>query len=285
MEGWFKTHRKLLDSPMWLSEPFTRGQAWIDLIGLASHIDTYFFVRGNKVDVRRGQIAWSEPKLALRWQWSRTKLRAFLNMLEKEQQIIQQKNNVTQVITVVNYKIYQEKEQQTGQQKDSRKTAERQQKDAYKNDKNIKNEKNDKNISYSNEYESKPKNEFLELYISWYEKKTGIQPKISWGRDIKSLNEIEKYLSNTVKSTYTPIEAWGVILENNEKWGKFESTKIQLNQINSNLANIINNIKNGNTNNQRNGNSRITDADRRKVLEDLHTGFNEIINAANPQRQ
>ena len=125
MEGWFKVYRKLCESPSWLSEPFTRGQAWVDLIYLASYSDTYFFVRGNRVNVERGQVAWSEPKLALRWKWSRTKLRAYLNMLEKEQQIGQQKNNVTQIITIINYEEYQEKEQQTGQQKDSRKTAER----------------------------------------------------------------------------------------------------------------------------------------------------------------
>lgn len=122
MEGWFKTHRRLLDSLLWLSEPFTKGQAWVDLIGLATFEYTYFYVRGVKVELERGQVGWSEPKLADRWKWSRTKLRKFLNDLEKEQQIIQQKNNVNQVITIVNYEIYQEKEQQSGQQKNSRKT-------------------------------------------------------------------------------------------------------------------------------------------------------------------
>ena len=55
MDGWFKTHRKMLDSDLWLCEPFTRGQAWVDLIGLASFNDSFFYVRGNRVDVRRGQ--------------------------------------------------------------------------------------------------------------------------------------------------------------------------------------------------------------------------------------
>lgn len=143
MEGWFKTHRKLLDSLLWLSEPFTRGQAWVDLIGLATHENQYFYVRGVKVELIRGQVGWSEPKLSERWKWSRTKLRRFLKDLEKEQQIIQHKDNVTQVITIVNYEIYQEKEQQTIQQKNSKRTAEEQQKDAYKNNKNNKNNKNE----------------------------------------------------------------------------------------------------------------------------------------------
>lgn len=145
MIGWFKIHRQLLNSPFWTCEPFTRGQAWVDLIGLTNHADNFFYCRGIKVDVKRGQCGWSEVALAQRWKWSRSKLRKFLNDLEKEQQIKQQKGNVNQIITIINYEIYQEKEQQTEQQKDSRKTTEEQQKDTNKNDNNIKNENNENN--------------------------------------------------------------------------------------------------------------------------------------------
>ena len=103
MEGWIKLHRKISDNRLWTCEPFTRGQAWIDLLLLASHQDSFFYVRGIKINVERGQLAWGEVKLSERWKWSRTKLRKFLKELEKEQQIIQQKNNVMQVVTIVNY--------------------------------------------------------------------------------------------------------------------------------------------------------------------------------------
>lgn len=135
--GWVKINRSLADNPLWTCEPFTRGQAWVDLIMLANHKDSFFYVRNIKVNVKRGQVAWSEPRLAERWKWSRTKVRKFLKDLEKEQQIIQQKSNVTQVITLVNYDKYQNKEQQ----QDSSKTAKEQQQDPYKNDKNEKNNK------------------------------------------------------------------------------------------------------------------------------------------------
>ena len=32
---YFAVNRRLIRSEMWTSEPFTRGQAWVDLIGLA----------------------------------------------------------------------------------------------------------------------------------------------------------------------------------------------------------------------------------------------------------
>lgn len=131
MTGWISVHRKLLDSDLWKCETFTRGQAWIDLLLLANHSETFFYKRGNKVTVKRGQVGRSQVELSDRWNWSRSKVRKFLNDLEKEQQIIQHKTTVTQILTVINYDYYQNKEQQTSQQKDSRRTAEEQQEDTY----------------------------------------------------------------------------------------------------------------------------------------------------------
>ena len=132
MEGWILLYRKLSDNKFWTCEKFSRGQAWVDLLLLANHCDSFFYVRGNKVNVKKGQLAWGEVKLSLRWKWSRSKLRKFLNDLEKEHQIEQQKSNVIQIITIINYDLYQKKGQQGEQQKDNRKTAEEQQKDIYK---------------------------------------------------------------------------------------------------------------------------------------------------------
>jgi hypothetical protein len=35
----FKIDRKLLESEWWVSEPFSKPQAWVDLIGLANYGD------------------------------------------------------------------------------------------------------------------------------------------------------------------------------------------------------------------------------------------------------
>lgn len=120
-DGWIKIHRKLQEHPLWNGEKFSRGQAWVDLILLANHKDSFFYKRGVKIDVKRGQCARSAVELSSRWGWSRTKVMKFLKDLEKEQQIEQQKTNVTQLVTITNYDDYQKKEQQ----KSSRKAAER----------------------------------------------------------------------------------------------------------------------------------------------------------------
>lgn len=107
MIGWVSIHRQMAISDLWLSEPFTRGQAWVDLIMLANHKDGWVRVNGMKVPIKRGQLAWSEGKLGDRWQWSRGKVRRFLGELETAQQIVQQKTRRNPLKTIVNYGLYQ----------------------------------------------------------------------------------------------------------------------------------------------------------------------------------
>lgn len=139
--GWIALHRKLQNNPLWFSEPFTKGQAWVDLLLLANHKKGFIYVRGNKITVKRGQVGWSQKRLSGRWQWSRTKVRKFLQDLEEEHQIKQHKNNLTTIITIKKYDEYQPEKQQDGQQKNIKKTSKEQQRDTNKNVNNVKNEK------------------------------------------------------------------------------------------------------------------------------------------------
>ncbi len=141
--GYVSIWRKIQDSKLWLSEPFTRAQAWIDLVLMANHKETFFFIRGNKVTVKRGQLARGENYFADRWGWSRNKVRNFLKLLKTEQQIEQQKTAAINIITIKNYNFYQKR--------NNRKTTERQQKDTYNNVNNVNNnligEKNEKELT------------------------------------------------------------------------------------------------------------------------------------------
>jgi hypothetical protein len=132
--GWVKLYRKIIDSPGYFSEPFCKNMAWIDLLLLTNYEDNYFYVRGNKVDVKRGQCGYAEETLAKRWKWSRGKVRRFLDMLVKEEKIVQQKNNVTTLISITKYDEYQA----NGTTED---TADGQQTDTNKKVKKVKEEK------------------------------------------------------------------------------------------------------------------------------------------------
>lgn len=169
-QGWIKLHRKLNESELWLLEPFTKGQAWVDLILNANHKDGSMDVRGNIVTIKRGQIGWSELTMASRWRWSRDKVRRFLRWLKTRQQIEQQTVfKITSIITIINYDQYQG--DTTNKTTDD--TTDRQQKDnrRYTN----KNEKNEKNISKdigdeSHEYGNKDLISFKNWLIKNYPK-------------------------------------------------------------------------------------------------------------------
>jgi preprotein translocase subunit SecF len=110
-------NRKLLQSDMWLDEPFTRGQAWLDMFGLANHAAGFIRVRGIRVEIQRGQLGWSQERLAIRWKWSRGKIRRFLKELEISDNIVQQNGHLTTIISICNYDYWQgETVQQTVQQ-------------------------------------------------------------------------------------------------------------------------------------------------------------------------
>ena len=137
MEGWVKIHRKLCENELWLLEPFTKGQAWVDLFLNANHKENIINIRGNILTIERGQLGWSELTMCRRWRWSKNKTRRFLKWLETKQQIEQQKSSLTTIITILNYDSYQLEEQQTIQQTIQQKDSRR-----YTN----KNDKNDKNV-------------------------------------------------------------------------------------------------------------------------------------------
>ena len=156
--GWIKLHRQIQDCWIWdNSEPFSRGQAWIDLLMLANHEDHKTMFDGQLITVPKGSRITSIRKLAERWGWGRDKTMKFLNTLQADKMIEKTADTRKTVITIVNYGKYQsnEDEQRTpsGHSADTERTlnghsadTEPTQTRIIKNDKNYKNEKNEKNI-------------------------------------------------------------------------------------------------------------------------------------------
>ncbi|NOQ48726.1 MAG: hypothetical protein GQ576_06295, partial [Methanococcoides sp.] len=130
MAGYVKLHRDIADNDLWLLEPFTKAQAWVDLFMNANWKNGVVNIRGNIVEIERGQIGWSELTMVKRWKWSRMKVRRFLSYLEKCGNIRQHKTQLTTVITICNYEHYQSDEAARGTTDETiDETAERQQKD------------------------------------------------------------------------------------------------------------------------------------------------------------
>lgn len=146
--GFIVLHRKMQDNWLWLSEPFSKSQAWIDLLLSANHKDGSFLLRGIKIDLKRGQLSRGEEILALRWKWSKGKLRNFLKLLESEQQIKLHRSNKINIIEIVNYNSYQEVNNKVVNKKSAERLENGQQNDSNNNVNNVNNENNDKQIIY-----------------------------------------------------------------------------------------------------------------------------------------
>lgn len=142
MKGYIKLHRQLQDCWLWKDEPFSRGQAWVDLLMLANHSEHKMQFNGNLITVGRGQIITSIMKLSERWKWSRNKTKHFIDVLESDGMVTTKGTTKGTTITIVNWDNFQlegsTRGTTEGQQKDNRKTSERHQKDTYNNDKNDK---------------------------------------------------------------------------------------------------------------------------------------------------
>lgn len=134
-QGWIKLHRQLFENEFWLSERFTKAQAWVDLLLLANHEQATVFIRGIELHVSRGQLAYAQTTLAYRWKWNERTVNKFLTMLEKRQMIQYKPDNITTVITIQNYNRYQKSIEQSADQNTEQSTSRIQ---TNKNDKNDK---------------------------------------------------------------------------------------------------------------------------------------------------
>ncbi len=87
----------------------------------------------------------------------------------------------------------------------------------------------------------------MEVYNNFILENLGVPAKID-GQEGKALKTIITYLTQiaTDKEPDGIVNAFKFILVNKAKWDPFHQNQLKISQINSNLTNIINSIKNGN---------------------------------------
>jgi len=99
--GWYKIFRRMNDSIIWKEKPFGKGQAWIDLIGLASYCDK------SDEGIYIGELITTKADLSNRWGWGGSKVLRFLCYLEDEEMITRISSKQRTIIKIVNYEKYQ----------------------------------------------------------------------------------------------------------------------------------------------------------------------------------
>lgn len=145
-EGWIKLHRAIQEHWLWDDEPFTRGQAFIDLLLMVNHKDKKIMFNGELIEVKKGSKITSLRQLSDRWKWSTNKVKKYLEQLQKDGMINYKSDNKKTLLTIENYGVYQGQGNTEETQKEHRSNTEENQKkfksDAEENQK--KTNKNDK---------------------------------------------------------------------------------------------------------------------------------------------
>jgi len=216
-DGFVLLHRSIMDNPWYMKKPFTKNEAWIDIILLTNHSDSFIDKRGVIIDVARGECGWSISALEHRWGWSDTKVKKFLENLEKMEQIkVVKVGKVTTKIKVLNYEKYQSKEQKAEQKqnKSGSKAEQKQNKSGLtNNDKQLNNEKQgniskeEREIIFFNEmqkYASMCKNpKSLTDFISYWTESKPTGKKLKWEmqKTFDFKKRLKKWLDNDYEKT------------------------------------------------------------------------------------
>ena len=156
-QGWISIHRQLQSHWLWDDKPFSKGQAWIDLLLLANHSEKTIMLGNELIDVQTGSFITSELKLMERWGWSKTKVRAFLDVLQKDNMIVKKTDRKKTTIIIENYSNFQDCETTEKPKKDRKKTTKKPQKDTNNNDNN---ENNENKIIYVADFIEPTRREF-----------------------------------------------------------------------------------------------------------------------------
>ena len=106
-QGFVYLERQIRDNWVWNKKPFSQGQAWIDMIMMAGYEDKTISFDGGPMQIRCGEFVTSMRKLAERWGWSTKKVSRFLNDLERDQMVSQNRTSRRTTVFIVNYSTFQ----------------------------------------------------------------------------------------------------------------------------------------------------------------------------------
>lgn len=121
MAGWVKIHRTILEKG-WSNKPDFVA-LWVFILLQASHEKREYFWNGKNIILNPGQFISGRLKIAANTGIQESKVERILKCFESEQQIEQLKTASSRLITIVNWKEYQESEQPFEQRVNNKRTT------------------------------------------------------------------------------------------------------------------------------------------------------------------
>lgn len=121
LSGTVKLVRSLALNSLWTvdGQKFCFRAAWIDLLLLANDKDTVFQPAHHpSISIKRGQVCWSQLRLAQRWSWARDTVDAWLKQLQSQGRITYRPGKLVTLITITNYDLFNPPETASGSASD-----------------------------------------------------------------------------------------------------------------------------------------------------------------------
>lgn len=228
MQWYISLHREIHDHWLYKEDRvFSKYEAWLDMLMMANHAP-WKVVRWNQmIIVDRWSFISSELILMKKWKWWKSKLRAFLDILEKDEMILKKSDSKQTTIFLLNYDKYQIQETTKRPRADHRQTASRLPSDTNNNDNNSNNENNEE-IIYIPEFSK----EFQELYGSWLkDRKTRKKPVTEKAMELQLKKCRWWWEQKAISIIQEAIEKWWMWLADyqkppqNAQWVDYEEQK------------------------------------------------------------
>lgn len=124
MSGWIKIHRSIQDH--WLykeKRSYSKFEAWTDILLTVNFTEGKTIIKGKVYEIARGESILSLESWSLRWGWDKSKVRRFLNMLQKDNMVSIESDNITTRLKVCKYDDYQDKRNANEPQKKRKRNA------------------------------------------------------------------------------------------------------------------------------------------------------------------
>lgn len=226
-EGYIRLWRRSFHHEFWQeNRQFSRFEAWLDMIQMAAYWDHPVWVRGKRIELKRGEFVGSERFLGERWKWSRSKVRRFFDVLKSDHMADQREDRGETIINLCNYETYNGCSDENGPakepvkepEKDQRRTSDEPKPKKGNKGKNIEVDKSTSyartNISWSRErYDRKLGQVFLGVQTGW----AGITDELidEWRATYPSVNIERKLIELNRWALDNPRKAGG-----RKQWGK-----------------------------------------------------------------
>ena len=135
MDGWYKMHRKIIESPIFNNPNALR--MWVWMLAKASHKQHSMMVGNQEITLSPGQFVFGRAKAAAELSIPKSTAYDMLKAIEKMGMIQVKSGNKFSVVTIVNWGLYQGADAFTSatnrQQADNKSATNRQQADTNNN--------------------------------------------------------------------------------------------------------------------------------------------------------